>query len=127
MQLKVARPLIVIVDDDEFVCRAVKRVLNSNGMEVLTFSSGTRFIAMLDEMPSFTPDCVILDVHMPEMNGLEVQNLLASRRPGTPVFFLTADRTPGQLERLRAAGVVAVLQKPVQVDDLVQAIRWTLN
>ena len=69
-------PTIAIVDDDASVCRAISRLLRSLGMNADTFTSGREFIEHIEMMPSFLPDCVVLDVQMPGMNGLEVQELL---------------------------------------------------
>ena len=71
------KPTIAIVDDDASVCRAISRLLRSLGMNADTFTSGHEFIKHIQTMPSFRPDCVVLDVQMPGMNGLEVQELLS--------------------------------------------------
>ena len=86
-------PLIAIVDDDEFVCRAIKRLLSLHGMDATIFSSGRTFVDLLDVNLSFVPDCVILDVQMPDLNGLGVQKLLASKRPVLRLFLLPLKRT----------------------------------
>jgi FixJ family two-component response regulator len=82
--------LIAIVDDDELVCRAIKRLVRSLGMEAEAFTSGRDFIELIDAMPSFQPDCLILDVQMPGMNGLDVQQQLVSRSSRLPIVFITA-------------------------------------
>ena len=64
------KPAIAIVDDDESVCRAMSRLLRSLGMDTNTFTSGHEFIEHLKTGGSFHPDCVVLDVQMPGMNGL---------------------------------------------------------
>ena len=84
-----SNPLIAIVDDDESVCRAMSRLVRSLGMEVNAFVSGREFIDRIETTPSFQPDCVVLDVQMPGMNGLEVQERLASRGNPLPVIFIT--------------------------------------
>src|SRR5215475_13993065 len=67
---------IAIVDDDASVCGAISGLLRSLGMNTATFTSGHEFIEHLETKRSFHPDCVVLDVQMPGMNGLEVQDLL---------------------------------------------------
>jgi FixJ family two-component response regulator len=104
------KPFVVIVDDDESVCRAMKRLLRSFGMSSDTFLAGDELLELLASMPSFSPDCVVLDVQMQGLNGLEVQRRLAGR--GLPVIFITAHDDPVAKERALAAGAVAVLRKP---------------
>ena len=69
-------PTIAIVDDDESLCSFMSRLLRSLGMDTDTFTSGDEFIERLETVRAFHPDCVVLDVQMPGMNGLEVQELL---------------------------------------------------
>jgi FixJ family two-component response regulator len=110
--LKKSKPLIAIVDDDESVCRAVRRLVRSLSMDGETFSSGQQFLDLVDAMPSFRPDCLVLDVQMPGMNGLEVQNRLATSGNALPVIFITAHDEVGVREKALAAGAVAFLRKP---------------
>ena len=107
-----SRPLIAIVDDDESVCRAVRRLVRSVGMNAETFSSGREFLDLLEAMPSFKPDGLILDVQMPGMNGLDVQARLTSGGHLVPVIFITAHDEVGIREKALAAGAVAFLRKP---------------
>jgi len=120
-------PLIAIVDDDEFICRAIKRLLCLHGMDASIFSSGSTFLALLDVNPSYVPDCVILDVQMPDLNGLIVQKLLASRRPGTPVIFITAEENPHQIAQALVAGAEAVFPKPFDGDLVISTLREVLE
>lgn len=106
------KPLIAIVDDDESVCRAIKRLVRSLGMEAEAFTSGRDFIELIDAMPSFQPDCLVLDVQMPGMNGLDVQEQLVSRSSRLPIVFITAHDEMGVRERALAAGALAFLRKP---------------
>jgi FixJ family two-component response regulator len=100
------------VDDDESVCRAIKRLVRSLGMEAEAFTSGRDFIELVDAMPSFQPDCLVLDVQMPGMNGLDVQEQLASRSNRLPIVFITAHDEVGVRERALSAGALAFLRKP---------------
>jgi len=120
-------PLIAIVDDDEFVCRAIKRLLSLHGMDATIFSSGRTFVDLLDVNLSFVPDCVILDVQMPDLNGLELQKLLASKRPGTPVIFITAEENPHQIAQALVAGAEAVFPKPFDGDLVISTLREVLE
>jgi FixJ family two-component response regulator len=100
------------VDDDESVCRAIKRLVRSLGMEAEAFTSGRDFIELIDAMPSFQPDCLVLDVQMPGMNGLDVQEQLVSRSSRLPIVFITAHDEIGVRERALSAGALAFLRKP---------------
>jgi FixJ family two-component response regulator len=100
------------VDDDESVCRAIKRLVRSLGMEAEAFTSGRDFIALIDAMPSFQPDCLVLDVQMPGMNGLDVQEQLVSRSSRLPIVFITAHDEIGVRERALSGGALAFLRKP---------------
>jgi FixJ family two-component response regulator len=111
------KPLIAIVDDDESVCRAIRRLVRSLGMEAEAFTSGRDFIELMDAMPSFQPDCLVLDVQMPGMNGLDVQEELASRNSPLPIVFITAHDELGVRERALSAGALAFLRKPFK-DEL---------
>ena len=100
------------MDDDESVCRAIKRLVRSLGMEAEAFTSGRDFVELIDAMPSFQPDCLVLDVQMPGMNGLEVQEQLAGRSSRLPIVFITAHDELGVRERALSAGALAFLRKP---------------
>jgi FixJ family two-component response regulator len=100
------------VDDDESVCRAIKRLVRSLGMDAEAFTSGRDFIELIDAMPSFQPDCLVLDVQMPGMNGLDVQEQLVSRSSRLPIVFITAHDEMGVRERALSAGALAFLRKP---------------
>jgi FixJ family two-component response regulator len=110
------RPVVAIVDDNAFVCRAMKRLVHLLGMDADTFVSGQEFIDLLEAMPSFAPDCVILDVQMPGLNGLQVQERLTRTRPNIPVIFVTAADEARIREQALASGAVAFLRKPFNND-----------
>ena len=121
--MSMVKPRIAIVDDDESVCRAVKRLLRSFSMDAETFSSGQSFLDLVEAMPSFQPDCVILDVQMPGMNGLEVQQRLIKSGHTVPVVFITAHDDLGVREKALAAGAVAFLRKPFDDQLLIKTLR----
>lgn len=122
-----SKPRIAIVDDDESVCRAVRRLLRSVAMDAETFSSGQQFIDLLEAMPSFQPDCLILDVQMPGMNGLEVQERLTTSGNTVPVIFITAHDEVGVREKALAAGAVAFLRKPFNDELLIKTLHEALK
>ncbi len=117
-----ARPTIAIVDDDESVCRAISRLVRSAGMNANTFASGQEFIDHIESLPSSRPDCVVLDVQMPGMNGLELQELLARKENPLPVIFITAHDETGVRERALRAGAVAFLRKPFNDELFIKTV-----
>jgi FixJ family two-component response regulator len=125
--LSQSKTLIVIVDDDESVCRALRRLVRSLGMEASTFTSGQEFIDLLEAMPSFDPDCVVLDVQMPGFNGLEVQERLVNSGSRLPVIFITAHDDMAARERALAAGAVGFLRKPFNDELLIKTLRVALE
>jgi FixJ family two-component response regulator len=125
--LNKVKPLIAIVDDDESVCRAIRRLVRSLAMNAETFSSGQHFLDLLDAMPSFRPDCVILDVQMPGMNGLEVQKRLTMSGNPIPVIFITAHDEVGAREKALALGAVAFLRKPFSEELLMKTLHEGLK
>jgi FixJ family two-component response regulator len=118
-------PSIAIVDDDESVCRAMKRLVRSFHMQAETYTSGRQFLQAIEAVPSLRPDCVILDLHMPGMNGLELQTHLAGT--GTPIIFMTGHDEPKARAEALAAGAVAFLRKPFEDDLLARTLRVALE
>ena len=124
--LKRNKPLIAIVDDDVEVCRSIKRLVSAFGLEAYTFTSGEEFLDLLDTTPSFKPDCVILDVQMPGMNGLAVQRQLARIRAATPVIFVSGSLDRRISEEAQAAGAIVFFHKPFAAESLIAAVRSAL-
>jgi len=115
--------IIAIVDDDESVCHAIKGLVRSLGMEADTFASGQEFIDSIEAMPSRRFNCVILDVQMPGLNGLDVQERLKRLGNRFPIIFLTAHDEVSVRERALAAGAVAFLRKPFAAELLIKTLR----
>lgn len=113
------KAVVSVVDDDESVRNSLKRLLRSMGFEVRTFPSALDF---LQEAPLHDPGCVIVDVRMPEMNGLELQKRLNDSGISVPVIFITAYEDPGVREQAMQAGALAFLQKPFNDQHLLDAI-----
>jgi FixJ family two-component response regulator len=121
------KPLVAIVDDDESVCRALKRLVRSVGMDGETFASGREFLDLIEAMPSFHPDCVVLDVQMPGLNGLEVQERLATNGNPLPVIFITAHDDAIPRERALAGGAVAFVRKPFNDELFIKTLHEALK
>lgn len=119
------KPLVAIVDDDDSVGRAIKRLLLSVGIGADTFSSGDDFLDMLASMPSYRPGCVILDIQMPGLNGLEVQRRLNGS--GMPVILITAYDDMAVRAQALASGAVAYLRKPFNDSILIKTVQTALG
>jgi FixJ family two-component response regulator len=118
-------PLIYVVDDDPSVCRALKRLLRSWGMQARSFSTGAEFLSTLSG--SLDADCSVIDVQMPEMTGLEVQERMNRAGTEVPVSFITAHEEDGVEENALKAGAVGFLRKPFSDEALVELIRTALQ
>jgi len=112
-------PLIAIVDDDEPVRRALSRLLKASDFKVQAFSSGRAFLGSLREA---YPDCVVLDLQMPDLNGVDVLKELRSRGLYLPVIIITAYDEPSVRANCLAAGASGYLSKPIDEAVLRQAI-----
>ena len=113
------RSRIAVVDDEEPVRKALQRLLRSAGMDVETFPSGAEF---LDSLLTSEPDCLVLDLHMPGVNGFEVQTRLAKSGTRLPVVVITGHDTPEAQARSLAGGASAYLLKPIDDRVLLAAI-----
>ena len=111
---------VAVVDDDDSFARALGRLLRAAGFEPLLYSSAESFL-----VPTPLPhsDCLVLDIHLGGMSGLDLRRRLASRGATTPVIFVTAHDEPEIREEARQAGCVAYFRKPVPGKLLVEAIR----
>jgi FixJ family two-component response regulator len=118
---RMPRPLrnVAIIDDDPAVLKALARLLRTHAFTVATFQSGQQFLASL---PEPLPDCLILDLQMPGMTGLEIQQDLAHRGIRIPTIIITAHDEAGTRERCTSAGAIAYLAKPVPQAALFAAI-----
>jgi FixJ family two-component response regulator len=112
---------VAIVDDEPSIRTSLCRLCEALGMRPTAYASGPEFIAAL-ERPGGRPDCLLLDAHMPEMTGLEVQEHLVRSGALFPTIVITADDAPEAEQRFHAAGIAAYLQKPVGCDELVAAL-----
>ena len=111
---------VAVVDDDETVRRSIGRLVRAYGFEAKEYSSGEEFLRSLE---AFEPDCVVLDIHMPDIDGFETQARLAAAGPGIPVVVVTGHDGPGSRERAIAGGASDYLRKPVESLELIRAIR----
>jgi FixJ family two-component response regulator len=112
-------PHIAVVDDEEPIRKALMRWMRSAGLSVETFASGPQFLKSLDTR---RPDCVVLDLHMPHMDGFNVQAHLARNYDALPVIIFTGHDLPSARERAMAGGASAFLRKPAHDRTLLDAI-----
>ena len=112
-------PLVVVVDDDASVRQSAQRLIRSFGYRVAAFASGAEFLAGVDYAGAC---CLLLDVRMPDMDGIEVQRRLAERGLRIPIVFLTGRASDDEERRAHAAGAVAFLRKPVDTAMLRQVL-----
>lgn len=113
------RPLIAVVDDEESVRKSLRRLLVASELDATVYASGQDF---LDSLGGRQPDCLVLDLQMPGLTGLEVQRALARARVGFPTIIITAHDEPETRARCLAAGAVAYLCKPLHDELLLDAI-----
>jgi FixJ family two-component response regulator len=111
-----AIPNISIVDDDESVREAMKSLVRSMGYNVFTFDSAKQF---LESEQVHNSSCLITDLHMPGLSGLDLQDRLIAQRYLIPVIFITGHRDDIARARAMKAGAVAFLTKPINHDKFV--------
>jgi two-component system, LuxR family, response regulator FixJ len=107
---------IAIVDDEPAVRAGLRRLCKALGVEATAYESGREFLASL--LNGAGPDCVLLDMHMPEMSGLEVQRQMAMFTDSVAVIAITADDSPETSVRWQARGALACQRKPIGADEL---------
>ena len=116
-------PLVYVIDDDPSLLRALRRLLGAGGFRVCTFSSAEEFL----ESARSTPACLVLDVHLGGLSGLDLhERLLASGRR-IPVVFITAHDDAVARERAHRAGAIDYLRKPFNDETLIAGIKRALG
>ena len=116
--------MINIVDDDPFVRRGFTMLFKSAGFPSLAFGSAEEFLA---DFKTGDSDVLILDMHMPGMNGCDLLEYLANREIFIPVIIVTAYDEPTSRECARKYGAVAYLRKPVDGEALIDLVRYSVH
>lgn len=112
---------VIVIDDDIRIQNALKRLLPAQGFKVRVFSSAKEFLENIDgELPG---GCLLLDIEMPGMNGIELQALLFQRGIDIPVVFMTGRATVSRSVQAMKQGAVDFLEKPVDGQTLIDVIR----
>jgi DNA-binding response OmpR family regulator len=114
-----AEPVVAILDDEPEMRKALRRLLTCRGFGVEEYERGEDLLAALSSHPL---DYLLLDLHMPGINGFDVLQAVRSRQIPVPVIVITAHDEPGTAERVRGLGAAAYLKKPVDRDALLSAI-----
>jgi two-component system response regulator FixJ len=113
-------PTVFYVDDDEAMCESVRFLIESVSLRIETFSSARKFLDSYDPSRS---GCLLLDVRMPEMSGLELQEQLKKRRIDIPVIFITGHGDVPMATRAMKSGAVEFLTKPFNDQTLLDSIQ----
>ena len=116
--------LISVVDDDESVRRATTLLIESFGFRALTFESAEAFLKSEHLQDT---SCLVIDVQMPGMNGLQLQSHLTTVGRGIPIIFITAYQSNSSRQRAMQAGAAAYLGKPFSDEQLLESIRSVLS
>ena len=119
-----ATPIVFVVDDDVSVRESLELMIEASGWQPETFASAEEFLA---HPRTLVPSCLILDVSLPDLDGLELQKRVAAEWPDMPVIFLTGYADVSMTVRAMKAGALEFLTKPFREDVLLAAIRPALE
>jgi FixJ family two-component response regulator len=119
-----AKPIVFIVDDDPWVRESLETLIRDDGWQPETFASAQEF---LDRPRVSTPSCLVLDISLPGLNGLELQKRVAAERTDLPIIFVTGHGDIPMTVGAMKAGAVEFLTKPFNDEVLLTAIRQALE
>lgn len=122
--MMLAHTLVYVIDDDISMRKAIGRLLESEDYSVELFTGAQEFLA---RAPHTGPSCIILDLNMPGLNGLELQQALAERGRGEQVIFITGGASVPTCLQAMKAGAVDYLSKPFRDEDLLCAVEQALT
>jgi FixJ family two-component response regulator len=118
------RPTVFVVDDDISVRESLELLIEFAGWQPETFASAEEFLA---HPRTAAPNCLVLDVSLPDLNGLELQRLIASERTDMPIIFITGHGDVPMTVQAMKAGAVEFLTKPFDDEMLISAIRHAIK
>src|SRR6476619_4927972 len=119
-----ATPIVFVIDDDVSVVELLLLLIRSAGWQPETFASAQEFLA---RPPVFAPSCLVLDVNLPDLNGLDLQKRVAADRIDMPIIFITGYGDVPMTVQAMKAGAVEFLTKPFGDDVLLSAIRLAIE
>jgi FixJ family two-component response regulator len=119
-----AKPIVFVVDDDPWIRESLQSLLEDEGWRPETFASAQEF---LDRPRPFTPSCLVLDVSLPGLDGLELQKRVAAERTDMPIIFITGHGDIPMSVGAMKAGAIEFLTKPFSDEVLLTAIRQALE
>jgi FixJ family two-component response regulator len=117
-------PLVIVIDDDEGVCRAVARMLSASGYRARNYVRAKDY---LDEIDSLDPACVVADIRMPEVDGIALVRAMREAGVEAPVIFMTATGDVGTVVSAMKQGAVDLLPKPFGADNLLNALSRAID
>jgi FixJ family two-component response regulator len=117
--------VVALIEDDLSVRRGLSRLMRSATFSVVAFESAEAFLEAAAK--GMEPACLVVDVHLPEMSGIELQDYLEARGITWPTILISARPESLPPERLGRASTVALLRKPISEDALVAALRTAVN
>jgi FixJ family two-component response regulator len=124
VSMSLATPIVFVVDDDISVRESLEALIRFTGWQPETFASAQEF---LSRPPAVVPNCLVLDVSLPGLNGLDLQKRIASDRIDMPIIFITGHGDVPMTVQAMKAGAVEFLMKPFSDDVLLNAIRHALE
>ena len=121
--MTLAHALVYVIDDEISMRKAIGRLLESEGYSVEIFSRAQEFLARL---PHGGPSCVVVDLNLPELNGLELQRTLAESGRADQFIFITGGASVPTCVQAMKAGAIDYLSKPFRDEDLLRAVEQAL-
>jgi len=119
-----ATPTVFVVDDDISIRESLESLIRSTGCESETFASAQEFLAR----PRITtPSCLLLDISLPDLNGLDLQKRIASDRVDMPIIFITGHGDVPMTVRAMKAGAIEFLLKPFNDEALLRAVQYAIE
>jgi FixJ family two-component response regulator len=118
------QPVVFVIDDDPSMRESLSNLFRSVGLEAQTFASGAEF---LKSKPADAPSCLVLDVRLPGLSGLDFQSELAKSDIRTPIVFMTGHGDIPMTVRAMKAGAVEFLTKPFRDQDMLDAVQAALD
>ena len=116
--------VVYVVDDDPAIRRSLERLLDAAGFQAVSYATPKAFLSVASGLPA---GCVLLDIQMPEMDGLQVQTHLLLINPDLPVIVMTGQGDVQTAVRAMKAGALDFIEKPYSDDALIAAIKFALN